>query len=302
MIDGMPDPQHARPARERDTTIAAAWAILICLGGTQVTFNVASALRHSTLSPVPVLAGLGPVLAAVLLSHLAASRRAQAWFRVAITLVMLCSMAVSIGATVEVTTPVFAAWWRAVLFGIVLDAASLLALWFIMDRHGEKAAAAAAVELARAEGARAVADAREAAGKAAAAEAELAAFRDQSQAELSAVQAELTAATARASALNDALKSRRGSPPKRTRSSPPNRRAGSPVNPRAGSPVNSDASSPLPGDVDTQAAALSILAEKPGISGAELGAHLGVSKSYGCRLKRELAESVVGPDQTADPS
>jgi hypothetical protein len=162
-----PEPQHACPAAGRSTTIAAAWAILIFLGGTQVTFNVVSALRHSTLNPVPVLAGIMPVLASVMLSHLAAFRRAETWFRIAITLVMICSMAVSIGATVAVTAPVFGTWWRAVLFGIMLDAASLLALWFIMDRHGEKAAVATALETAHA-------TAREATGKAAALEAELA--------------------------------------------------------------------------------------------------------------------------------
>lgn len=297
-MDAMPatEPQHARPADARDTTIGAAWAILICLGGTQVTFNVVSALRHSVLSPVPVLAGLGPVLAAVLLSHLAASRRASAWFRVAITCVMLCSMAVSIGATVEVTTPVFDAWWRAVLFGIVLDAASLLALWFIMDRHGEKQAAATALETAQAAvqeaHARAISAGAQATDAITAAEAkasEAAAEATATQAILDAAAADLSAVRAELQGLKSGLNKRRSSGRKPARSSAP----GS----GRSSALNKDASSGVPDDVDTQAEALRILGEDPDISGKELGLRLGgLSESYGCRLKRELAKSAPGPD------
>jgi len=60
-----------------------------------------------------------------------------------------------------------------------------------------------------------------------------------------------------------------------------------------------DASAPearVPEDVDTQAAALEILAREPGISGSELGRRLGKSPRYGCMLKNQLAGSVTGPD------
>jgi hypothetical protein len=276
-MSGMPtDAKHERPATARDTTIGAAWAILICLGGTQVTFNVVSALRHSALSPVPVLAGLGPVLAAVLLSHLAASRRAQAWFRVAITGVMLCSMAVSIGATVEVTTPVFDAWWRAVLFGIVLDAASLLALWFIMDRHGEKAAAVTAVEQAQAAAEAARQQASEVTGKAAGLEAEL-----------TGVRAELEAALARASAPR---KSRRSAPRKPAR----NR---TPVPPSGSAPE-------VPGadDLSTEVQALDILHANPGISGSELGRRLGKTDRYGRELIKRLGPVAASSESEGQAS
>src|SRR6185437_4251139 len=146
MSDMPTDSQHARPGTDRDSTVIAAWAVLLGLGGTQITFNVADALRHASPSPVRILAGVAPVAAAVLLSHLASSRHAAEWFRWVVGAVMLVSMAVSIGATIQVTAPALHELWREIALGIALDAASLLALWFIMDRHGAKAAAAAAVE------------------------------------------------------------------------------------------------------------------------------------------------------------
>ena len=47
----------------------------------------------------------------------------------------------------------------------------------------------------------------------------------------------------------------------------------------------------VPADVDTQLAALEILAAEPGISGRQLGARLGVDPSYGCRLKKRLTQA-----------
>jgi hypothetical protein len=52
----------------------------------------------------------------------------------------------------------------------------------------------------------------------------------------------------------------------------------------------------VPDDVDTQAAALEILAGEPGISGSELGRRLGRTPRYGCMLKNSLAGSVPGPE------
>jgi len=50
----------------------------------------------------------------------------------------------------------------------------------------------------------------------------------------------------------------------------------------------------IPDDVDTQAAALEILASEPGISGSALGRRLGMSERYGCMLKKQLAGSAPG--------
>jgi predicted GIY-YIG superfamily endonuclease len=47
---------------------------------------------------------------------------------------------------------------------------------------------------------------------------------------------------------------------------------------------------------ETEAQALKLLADEPDISGGELGRRLGKSESYGCRLKKNLAGSMAGPD------
>lgn len=63
---------------------------------------------------------------------------------------------------------------------------------------------------------------------------------------------------------------------------------------RKSPPKKAPASTPetqVPDDVDTQAEALRILADEPGISGSELGRRLGKSERYGCMLKKSLAPS-----------
>jgi hypothetical protein len=47
-------------------------------------------------------------------------------------------------------------------------------------------------------------------------------------------------------------------------------------------------------DVDTEAAALAILAVNPGITGKSLGEQIGVTESYACRLKNKL---LPGPNR-----
>lgn len=91
-----------------------------------------------------------------------------------------------------------------------------------------------------------------------------------------------TAALAEVQSVKPAVNKRRGSGRKPARSSGRARPSGSAVN-----------NSVVPADVDTQAEALRILADEPGISGGELGRRLGVSESYGCRLKRDLTRSAA---------
>ena len=61
-------------------------------------------------------------------------------------------------------------------------------------------------------------------------------------------------------------------------------------------PASSTPETRVPDDVDTQAAALEILAAEPDISGSELGRRLGKTERYGCMLKNSLAGSVPGPE------
>lgn len=295
MPDMPPEPQHALPARDWDTAIGAAWVVLIGLGGTQITFNVADALRGASPSPVRILTGIAPVAAAVLLSHLASSRHAAEWFRWVVGAVMLVSMAVSIGATIQITAPALHQLWREIALGVTLDAASLLALWFIMDRHARNASAMAATEAAhaavqaaessvQAAGAEARAAIAEATGRAEAAAAEAAAAGEQ----LATVTGELATARAELHGLKAGMNKRRSSPVKSPRAAGVTKPTGSPVSDTADGGVNKD--------VDKQAEALILLAEDPEMSGPELGRRLGVSKSYGCRLKGSLSVAVADPE------
>jgi Protein of unknown function (DUF2637) len=58
----------------------------------------------------------------------------------------------------------------------------------------------------------------------------------------------------------------------------------------------------VPQDVDTQAEALRILSDEPGISGSELGRRLGKTEGYGRILKQKLAAAapVTGPIQRVE--
>ena len=55
----------------------------------------------------------------------------------------------------------------------------------------------------------------------------------------------------------------------------------------------------VPNDVDARAEALSILDAEPGVSGAELGPRVGMSKRWGQLLKSELATVPPGPDEVS---
>jgi hypothetical protein len=52
--------------------------------------------------------------------------------------------------------------------------------------------------------------------------------------------------------------------------------------------------------VDARAEALLILANEPGISGAQLGERCGKSERWGQLLKKQLAGSVSGPEAAND--
>lgn len=112
------------------------------------------------------------------------------------------------------------------------------------------------------------------------------------QADLETARNELGRVTVKAEVLTQKLA--RVSGQKRTRKSPPKKAPASTPETAAASPPEVQ----VPEDVDTQAAALEILAKEPAISGSELGRRLGKSERYGCMLKKDLAGSVTGPDST----
>lgn len=268
--------QHSEAPGHRPG-LAAAWSVLIGMGGTSVTFNVCHAVGHGQLAlALALLYGIAPVFAAAFLSHIAAVHHGG-WFMRSVTFaVMLGAMSLSIGATASVVAPAAGALrW---LFGCVLDAAALVALRVILDRRESDAAEATALEDAQQQ----AGDAQERAAIAESAAAQL-------TAELASARAELATAEAVAAAARNTA---RGSARKPARK----RGAGSARKPAAASAASS---APEPDgeadDLTTEAQALKILAESPGISGSQLGLRLGKSDRYGRDLIRRLA--VVAPDQ-----
>ena len=127
-------PTHARPA---------AWGVLAAMGGTTLTFNVwhATHAGHMML-PLALLYGFAPVLAAMGLSHIVAAHQGGAFMKAAAFAVMAGAMALSMGATAAVVRPTggpLLCW----LFGIVIDAAALVALQVILSPESRAAARAA---------------------------------------------------------------------------------------------------------------------------------------------------------------
>jgi hypothetical protein len=112
--------------------------------------------------------------------------------------------------------------------------------------------------------------------------------------------AELTAPVPVEEPAKKPVRSTRKSPLKKDPVPPRNKTASSPRNstpdPAMKSTPDLTPEPQVPDDVDTQAAALEILAAHPDISGSELGRRLGKTPRYGCTLKSRLAPSVPGGD------
>jgi hypothetical protein len=127
----------------------AEWMLLLSMSGISAWFNIQdNASKIAT--DLAVGAGIAPVLAAMLTSHIVAKHRnADIWVRVVTFAVMCGAMALSAQAIGDVVRPADKyLWW---LFGPVTDAAELIALHMLLThaaagRAARKAAAQAAGE------------------------------------------------------------------------------------------------------------------------------------------------------------
>lgn len=258
MVAGMTSPQHAVT---RTPSLAPAWAILLGMGAASITYNVVHAVHGGGFNiALALVYAITPVYGAALLSHQVAEHDGGKVMQAITFLLMLGAMALSIGATAAVLGPVAGSWMRW-LFGVVADGAALVALRIILSDKSRKAKAAEVTETAHAQAAEVAAEL-----------ARVRQERDTVQAELAEVRERLGGEVqALTSALNKARNKARSSGQK----------------PRASSSRNTT----VPDDVDTQAEALRILEEEPGISGGALGRRLGKSERYGCMLKNRLAPS-----------
>ena len=283
-------PKHANPEAAavavpvKSGATAAAWAVLVGMGGTSVTYNIFHAVNHGRMNlGLALLYGIAPVFAAMCLSHIVAEHASGNAMKLAAFAVMAGAMTLSMGAIASVVAPAAGPWMRW-LFGAVLDAAALVALRVILEGRSRKAAAVTALEAARAD----VASAEAAAAEARAGAGEATGTIGRLEAELATVRAALEAERAKV----PPRKPRRSSARKPTR------------NPATASARNQDGTSapePEPGaDLDTEAQALDILAKEPEISGSQLGLRLGKSDRYGRDLIKRLAAVAPAAAETGD--
>jgi len=259
---------------------AAAWAVLVAMGGTEMTFNVYHSVHSGSLDlALALLVGIAPVFAAMCLSHIVAEGDSGTGMKALTFLVMLGAMGLSIGAVSAVIKPVTgeAMSW---LFGLVLDAAALLALRTILSARSKRMTEATALESAEVR-------AREAASEAGGLRRELAALRSdtavaatESAAAKAVLEADLIRSRAQLEAVREAGpagRSQRSAKAGPKRSSDRSRTA-----PRTG------AGTAGPDDVDLEARALQLLAADLTMTGADLARELDISPGYGRKLRRRL--------------
>lgn len=297
MMTGMA--KHAIPEKAgKSSAKAAAWSVLITMGGTSVTLNIYDA-THSKPALMWLIAGLrgfAPVFAAMGLSEAAARFDGGKTFRAVAFAIMTGAMLLSASAVANVLRPSYPAHALGLimswLFGIVLDAAALTGLWIILtererrreaERQGEADDAAQAM-------AEAVAAAEERAAQEwelerARLAAEMAEARAEMEAELARASTDLAAANATAEALRSAA------PPGRSR-----RKARPAPRVRPAAPGAADTA-----DLTTELRALQMLDAHPELrakgQGSELARRLGVSPGYGRKLHLRLTAE-DRPDST----
>ena len=260
----------AAPERNSGGALGASWAVLLTMGGTSMVYNLWHATHGGHMNIWLALpAGMAPVLAAMLLSHIVGASRGGTWMRVAAGLIMVGAMSLSMSATAAVVAPALGTGWRW-LFGLVIDAAALLAFQVILSDRHQRSAEAGAVAVAQEAAAEAELRAAEA-GRLAELRAE------QFRSEMAALRAELEAAQATAVPL----------PPARSSARRPKRSSV-----RKAAPAKAAADDG--GDLTVEAQALAIIDAEPDINGAELGRRLGVAEGYGRQLKRRLASVGTG--------
>lgn len=140
-------PAHAKPVRLTSDQVAA-WLVLAGAGLTMASFNIWHALHSEMPGYLAGLVGVAPVLIAMGLSHIVATR--QGWVLKAVTFLVMCgAMVLSVRATGYVVRQAFGNLWP--LFGAVVDSAALVALQAILSpsaKAARKAAESAAPEAA----------------------------------------------------------------------------------------------------------------------------------------------------------
>jgi hypothetical protein len=277
----------------------AAWAVFLTMAGTTMTFQVYHAVTAGQMRwELAWLYGIVPLSIAVGVLEFASKWRNSAgqWGAYLVTAGAMYLSAAATGTVTAHAAPPHA----ELLFGVLLDGAALLAIRFILS--GPKAADAVAAATAReaalraqAEALRAELDTARAAHDAdrrtlAAVQEEAAlrpvvqAERDEARTALDTLQAELaTAEAARTAAERQAAQAE-------AKTARLDRKLGGNGTRNAGA---GDRKPSVPNDVDARAEALRIHAEKPDITGRELGELCGKSERWGQLRKQEFGRHVT---------
>lgn len=286
--------------------VKAAWAVVIAMGGTSVTYQIFHAVVFGQMNVyLAVLYGLVPTAVAALLSHIVATHKGGRFLQGLTFAIMLGAMALSINSTGDVVhTAAGRLWW---LFGLVLDAAALVSLRVIFSAHERKRTAATALQAAEQTARDALARAQRAEAERAEQTADLTRLHAEQATELEQARTELAAAKATVEALRStrvpARKSRRGSARKPTRNPT---LSSAPVPPSASGPepaaVPAGSSGPEDElDLDTEARLLILQYISEGHSASQAGIMAGKSDSYGrqvARLAKAAKTEPAGDDRT----
>ena len=280
----------------------SAWIVTIVMGGATMTFQVYHSITRGQMPwPLAVLYGVVPLLIAMLVLEIVAEWRDSPWVAKSVAyLIMAGAMFLSASATGAVVLYAAPPHW-SLLFGALLDAAELLAAYFIMNgpraadaaaaaaertaEHAAREAAAAQRETERQAAFEAAVDAEQSARREAEAafSAELSAHRGARESaeaalgsltgELSAARSELAEALTRADALAQKVAALSARKPRKQ---------------PAGNAQRSTRESAQDNDETTELRALMELRADPGLwkprMGGELARLLGVSPATGRRL------------------
>jgi hypothetical protein len=116
----------------------AAWGVLLSMGLTSGTYNIYHALHRGHFNLwLAIVAGVIPVLLAMLLSHIVAAYDGG-WILKSITaVIMLGGMYLSMLSIGSVLAPLFGT--NSYVFGAVVDGGALVALYVILNPHGRAA-------------------------------------------------------------------------------------------------------------------------------------------------------------------
>jgi len=126
---------HGKPSGSHKSARGVAWAVLVGIGLTTITFNVYHAFHAGRMpAPLDVLYGMVPITLAMGLSHIVAAYRGGLVMKTVTFAVMGAAMWLSISAVAAVVTA--AAGGNRWLFGLAMDAGTLMALHVVLTPRG----------------------------------------------------------------------------------------------------------------------------------------------------------------------